>query len=152
MPKYNINYENSVIYKIHCKDESCKDVYVGQTTDFTRRVQAHKNCSSRKIDFLYRTIWDNGGWKNWNIEIIEKFPAKTKQEVLDREQYWINTLQANLNINIRYDPSDYKREWYFKNRERIREFKKMRKEEYNCKIDPENPPDWYLANVNSQKK
>lgn len=166
MPKQNINFENSLIYKIFCKDEKCKDIYVGQTTDFIRRKYAHKNGCHQKNEFLYNIIRDNGGWDNWNMEVVEKIPAKTKQEILDREQYWINELQANLNINVRYDPSEYKREWYFKNRQRIQEFKKKREEGktnfikgvavlriagYDFGNITENPPDWYLENVKNQK-
>jgi len=157
MPKHNINYENSVIYKITCKDENCKDVYVGQTSDIVRRKYAHKSQSQNKNMFLYNVIDENGGWDNWTMEVVEKYLAKSKQDILDREQYWINHLEANLNTHIRYDPSDYKREWYFKNRERIQQHQKhvrdkkiKDKQEYI--IDPENPPDWYLANVKLQKK
>lgn len=155
MPKHNINYENCVIYKIYCKDENCKDIYVGETCDFIRRKYAHKNHSQNKNAFLYKVISENGGWTNWNMEIVEKYLGKSKQDILDREQYWINNLQANLNTHIRYDPSDYKREWYFKNRERIHQHVKDKREQLlNDKkqymIDPENPPDWYLANVKSQ--
>jgi hypothetical protein len=149
MPKQNINYENSIIYKISCKNENCKDIYVGQTCDLIRRRYAHKQQSNKKDKFLYSVINDNGGWDNWNMEVVEKYLAKSKQDILDREQYWINTLQANLNTHIRYDPSDYKREWYFKNREHIQQYKKSKRERYT--IDTENPPDWYLANVKSQK-
>lgn len=157
MPKHNINYENCVIYKISCKDENCKDIYVGETCDFIRRKYAHKHQSQNKNVFLYNVIMDNGGWDNWNMEVIEKYPAKSKQEALDREQYWINTLQASLNTYIRYDPCNYKREWYFKNRETIKERIKKQEQERRDKIikqysvDIENPPDWYLANIKSQK-
>ena len=43
-----IDYSNSVIYKIYCKDENVKDVYVGETTDFIRRKYAHKINSKKK--------------------------------------------------------------------------------------------------------
>lgn len=156
MPKQNINYENSIIYKITCKDANCKDVYVGQTSDIVRRKYAHKQACQKKNMFLYQVIAENGGWDNWNMEVVEKYLAKSKQDILDREQYWINHLEANLNTHIRYDPSDYKREWYFKNRERIRQHQKDKRDKkiqdaQQYVIDPENPPDWYLANVNSQK-
>jgi predicted GIY-YIG superfamily endonuclease len=155
MPKHNINYENCIIYKISCKDENCKDIYIGQTCDLIRRKYAHKTQSQNKNMYLYTVINENGGWENWKMEVVEKYLAKSKQDILDREQYWINTLQANLNTHIRYDPSDYKREWYFKNRERIQQHQKAKRDKviYDKQqyvIDPENPPDWYLANVKSQ--
>lgn len=153
MPKHNINYENCVIYKISCKDENCKDIYVGETCDFIRRKYAHKHQSQNKNVLLYNVIHKNGGWDNWNMEVIEKYPAKSKHEALDREQYWISTLEASLNTHIRYDPTNYKREWYFKNRESNKQRLKEQEQERRDKIikqysvDIENPPDWYLANV-----
>lgn len=166
MPKHNINYDNCIIYKIVCKDENCKDIYVGQTCDFIRRKHAHKAQSQKKNLFLYKIIDENGGWANWNMEVVQEFPATSKQDVLDREQYWINNLQANLNTHVRYDPSDYKREWYFKNRERIQQHQKENRERIQQQqkekeeqmlidkrqyvIDPQNLPDWYLANMKSQ--
>jgi hypothetical protein len=39
MPKAQINYATSVIYKIHCIDESVKDIYVGRTTNYKMRHQ-----------------------------------------------------------------------------------------------------------------
>ena len=37
MPKKEINYQNTIIYKIRCKDLNIKDVYVGHTTNFIQR-------------------------------------------------------------------------------------------------------------------
>ena len=47
MPKVEMNYSNTIIYKIVCKDVSIKECYVGQTTNFTKRKCSHKsNCKS----------------------------------------------------------------------------------------------------------
>ena len=42
MPKAEINYSNTIIYKIYCKNEIVNDVYVGHTTNFTKRKYMHK--------------------------------------------------------------------------------------------------------------
>jgi predicted GIY-YIG superfamily endonuclease len=42
MPRTPINYENTVFYKIVCKDLNLNYCYVGHTTDFIRRKTAHK--------------------------------------------------------------------------------------------------------------
>jgi len=34
MPKENIDYSNTIIYKICCSDFSITDLYVGHTTNF----------------------------------------------------------------------------------------------------------------------
>ena len=47
MPRKEIDYSKTVIYKIVCNDLNVKDVYVGHTTDFTKRKASHKavfNC------------------------------------------------------------------------------------------------------------
>jgi hypothetical protein len=43
MPKENIDYSKTIIYKIVCKDVNIKDCYVGSTTNFTNRKGQHKN-------------------------------------------------------------------------------------------------------------
>ena len=42
MPKHNTDFSKTKIYKIVCKDLNVPDVYVGHTTDFTRRKCKHK--------------------------------------------------------------------------------------------------------------
>ena len=37
-----VNYNNSIIYKLCCKDTNITDIYVGSTTNFYRRKQDHK--------------------------------------------------------------------------------------------------------------
>ena len=41
-----VNYNNSVIYKISCKDESITDTYIGATTCLARRKYDHKRYSN----------------------------------------------------------------------------------------------------------
>ena len=37
MPKNEIDYSNTIIYKITCLDPNITDVYVGHTTNFVQR-------------------------------------------------------------------------------------------------------------------
>ena len=73
MPKTDINYSNTIIYKIICKDISIKDIYIGHTTNFIQRKYAHKiACKTIQNNLrLYRYIRDNGGWENWDMIQIE---------------------------------------------------------------------------------
>ena len=43
MPKNNINYSNTIIYKIVCIDLNIKDLYIGSTTDSYNRKSNHKS-------------------------------------------------------------------------------------------------------------
>ena len=47
MPKTIINYSKTIIYRIVCRDLTIKDCYIGHTTNFIKRKQAHKsNCNN----------------------------------------------------------------------------------------------------------
>ena len=66
MPKVPLNYQNTVIYKIVCNDLNIEDVYVGHTTNFTKRKYAHKYSSENQngIQYenkIYKTIRKYGG-------------------------------------------------------------------------------------------
>ena len=98
--KPDINYSNTIIYKIQCKDRNCRDVYVGHTTNFINRVLSHKRCSGNIANTnikLYRTIMENGGWDNWDMIEIEKYNCSNLTEARIREQYYYELLNANLN-------------------------------------------------------
>ena len=42
MPKNEIDYSNTIIYSISCKDKTISDVYVGHTTNLIKRKCQHK--------------------------------------------------------------------------------------------------------------
>ena len=78
MPKTEIDYSNTIIYKITCKDPNVTDIYVGYTTNFIQRKHSHKqSCTNIKSTNykckLYEVIRNNGGWNNWQMEIINIF-------------------------------------------------------------------------------
>ena len=100
MPKTEIDYSNTIIYKITCNDDNIKDVYVGHTTNFVQRKYAHKqSCINEKYGIckLYDVIRNNGGWNNWKMEIINFFNCKDHYEARIKEQEYFVSLNANLN-------------------------------------------------------
>jgi len=102
MPKTEIDYSTTIIYKITCKDENIKDLYVGHTTNFIQRKHAHKQNaintkSSNHKCKLYEVIRANGGWTNWTMEIINFFNCKDHYEARKKEQEYFILLNANLN-------------------------------------------------------
>jgi predicted GIY-YIG superfamily endonuclease len=42
MPRQNVNYQKTLIYKLVCNDLEVKEIYVGQTTNFRNRKDTHK--------------------------------------------------------------------------------------------------------------
>ena len=99
MPKTDIDYGNTIIYKIYCKDTNIKDLYVGHTTNFVQRKYAHKMCviSNYENSKLYKIIRENGGWDNWTMEIVDFFNCNNQYEARIKEQQYFISLNANLN-------------------------------------------------------
>ena len=102
MPKTDIDYSNTIIYKITCIDPTINDTYVGHTTNFVQRKHAHKqSCTNtRSSNYkckLYETIRNNGGWINWKMEIINFFNCSNHYDARKKEQEYFVLLNANLN-------------------------------------------------------
>ena len=135
MPRKPINYQTSVMYKIVCDVLTVKYCYVGHTTDFTKRKYTHKtSCTNVKDKLynlkLYTTIRANGGWDNWTMVLIEKYPCENKQQALQRERFWYEELNADLNMvrpymteeEIKQRIKDYQKN----NQEKLKEHAKTR--------------------------
>jgi hypothetical protein len=102
MPHCDIDYSNTIIYKITCKDQEVSDIYVGHTTNFVQRKHAHKQtCNNpNAVSYnckVYRIIRTHGGWNNWHMEIINFFNCADLFEAKQKEQEYFISLHANLN-------------------------------------------------------
>ena len=136
MPKKEIDYSKSIIYKIVCKDPEVKECYVGSTTDLTRRRQGHKNTCNNVNDkrsdlYVYRFIRENGGFDNWEVVKIEDYPCENREDLHKRERYNLETLKASLNTVI---PSrkekEQKKEYYLKNRDKFIEYTRKHQKQF----------------------
>jgi hypothetical protein len=99
MPKEVVDYSNTIIYKIYCKDISIDDVYVGHTTNFSKRKYQHKascNNLNKKLK-IYNIIRKNGGWENWDMVEIGKYSCKDNTEARIKEQEHYELLKCSLN-------------------------------------------------------
>ena len=130
MAKQNVNYQNTKMYKIVCKNLAITDCYAGHTTEFRRRKSQHKHsCNTpedKKYNYpVYKFIRENGGWDNWQIIEIEKFPCNDANEARARERYHYEKLNANLNGNVpNRSNKEYNDKWRSDNIERVQEYKK----------------------------
>ena len=102
MPRKEINYANTMIYKIVCNDTRITDVYVGNTTNFIKRKQQHKDAcnnpnSTSYSSLVYETIRANGGWINWSMIEIIKLSCVDGNEARRIERSYIESLEATLN-------------------------------------------------------
>lgn len=92
------DYSNTIIYKIYCKDETIKDVYIGHTTNFLQRKNQHKNYVNNNENVkLYNFISKNGGWDNWEMIEIGKYNCNNAKEARIKEQE--HFMQENSTLN-----------------------------------------------------
>ena len=112
MSKNEPDYSSTIIYKINCKDECIKDLYVGHTTNFVQRKYQHKMACNKPYNKckLYETIRNNGGWENWNMEIVNFFNCIDSCEARKKEQEYFLSLNANLNSVEPFPNSKQKQE------------------------------------------
>lgn len=111
MPRLPINYANSIIYRLVCKDVNVTDSYVGSTTQFTVRKAKHKSATYNEKDrlfnsLLYTTIRANGGFENWSMLEVEKVNCETRRELEVRERHFIEFYKSNLNFNMPREDDD----------------------------------------------
>jgi hypothetical protein len=139
------NYANTNIYKISQKDCDNNFIYVGHTTHFIERKADHKystnNTNATKYNLsLYKYIRENGGWENWEMILVEKYPCESLREAEMREEYWRLFFNAKLNKKkcylsdeflLNYSKNYYKenilknKQYYQDNKEKIIEKHKI---------------------------
>ena len=130
-------YQNSVIYKLcHQDDLENKNIYIGSTTNFTRRKHAHKsahnNENKKEYNYpIYKFIRDNGGWDEWQMIPIEVFPCNDKKELEVKERHHIELLKPKLNNRM---PNRTIKEWIEDNKEKLKQYQKKYNEDNKEKI------------------
>ena len=130
MPRQNIDYTKTIIYKIVCNDENIDYLYIGSTTNFTKRKNSHKSCYNNENNKNYNQkkyveMRNNGDWDNFKMIEIEKYPCNDKREAEAREEEIRKELKANMNSNRCFTTEDQRillrKEYYNENKEKIRE-------------------------------
>jgi len=124
MPKVSIDYSNTCIYKlVHIDDLNDENIYVGHTTNIVQRKYKHKsscgNPNNKEYNLkVYQFIRENGGWDQWNMILIEKYPCNDVYEAIARERYWKRELNSTLNTQ---EPGRTIKEYNEENKEKIHE-------------------------------
>ena len=118
------DYQQGKIYKI-INHELPNLIYYGSTTRtlnnrFSRHKNKYNNCSS-KIMFSVGTP---------EIILLEEYPCETKQELEERERYYI---EGNECVN-HYIPCRTKKEYYEDNKEKLNEQSKQYKQDNKEKL------------------
>jgi predicted GIY-YIG superfamily endonuclease len=87
-------------YRFVCEDINIESCYVGYTTNFTNRKNAHKTgCNSGNHLKIYETMRENGGWNNWRMIEIENRICSSRQDAERIESEFINQFKTNMNTN-----------------------------------------------------
>lgn len=125
-------------YRFVCNDPNISNMYVGSCINLTKRKSQHKSGCNNPNDtnyhlLVYKTIRDNGGWLNWRLLEIENKIVKDKTEATQREQYWIEFYNAQMNMRkLNFNQREYREQ----NKERInayqREYKEQNREQLNA--------------------
>jgi len=153
------DHSKSVVYMIKKKDDDDNEnVYVGSAVDFRKRKWEHKtrcnNPNSKGYNYkIYKYIRENGGWDEWIMIIIEKYPCNNKDELVKREDEIMCKIKSNLNDRRakrskkewRIDNLDKIKKNYENNKEKILEQKKEYRENNRDKIK-ERDKKWYENN------
>ena len=154
MPKIPMDYSKNIIYKIVCNDLSVEECYVGHTINMSMRKWAHKtvcnNEKSKSYNYkIYKIIRENGGWGNWSMLLVEKFPCKDSSEACKREREVYEELDAIMNTRRPYrtqeelkeEHKEYKKQYREDHKEYYKQYKKQyyqeRKEQNKAKIECE---------------
>ena len=141
------DYSKTIIYKIVCNDLNVKNCYVGHTINMTKRKCVHKSiCHNEKNKAhnlkIYQIIHENGGWDNWSMLLVEKFPCKDKYEACKREREVYEELEAKLNTirphrtqeELKEERKEYEKQYREEHKEvkaeKMKEYRQEHKEEY----------------------
>ena len=142
MPRLPTDYSKTVIYVLKCKDDNVTEEYIGSTTDFTKRKNQHKSdcnnenrrCYNQKN---YKFIRENGGWSNWLMIELEKYPCNDKREAEYREEKIRVERNATLNMKRAFTTEEqlleykkqYKEQYKEQNKDQITEYHKQYKKQ-----------------------
>tara|TARA_R110001632_G_C11248074_1_gene408515 strand:+ start:334 stop:927 length:594 start_codon:yes stop_codon:yes gene_type:complete len=136
MPRLNVDYSKTVIYKIQHNDDETL-LYVGSTTNFNKRKSQHKNACKNESDKnhnlkVYRMIRENGGWDCFSMTKIEDYPCENGRDAEAREDKLMRELKANMNAHRAFieDPIAENRVYNLRWRQNNREEEKARHKHY----------------------
>ena len=133
--------DNGKIYKL-INTENDK-IYIGSSNNqyLSQRMNLHnqicKDTSGRRNSKLYIFMREIGIEK-FKIELIEKYVCETKQQLVEREQYWIEQLKPELNTiraiaNPNYD-KECRKKYRDENKDKIKEIQKKFYEEHKEEV------------------
>lgn len=111
------NYQNGKIYRIVCNQTGLQ--YIGSTTiPLVARLSYHRTLLKDGRSGTSKIVLENN---DYNIVLIEDYPCDRKEELLQKERFYIETMEC-VNKKV---PMQTQKEWYEKNREELIERQKI---------------------------
>ena len=159
MPRKEIDYSKTIIYKLQHEDNE-ELVYVGHTTEFVKRKNKHKNnCVNEKSNGynhkVYQMIRANGGWDCFKMVMIVEYPCANLLEACKKEDECMRELKANMNsfsaVSDREKRLERQKQYYKENKEEIKEQRKKYIEANKDEIK-EKTKQYYEANKEKKKE
>ena len=146
------DYSKCCVYKLCCKDATIESIYIGSTTNITKRKSDHKTRCSNPNDsaynqYKYEFIRDHGGWQNWDLIVLEQFSCHSKMEQHKIERDYVEKLKPTLNRNI---PANYQTGDVYNKKEYDQRYKKERYEVIRDKVI-EKQKQYYETNKEQAK-
>ena len=140
-------YEKGKICKI--TDGGYEKCYIGSTCeDLSKRLARHREKHRQHLRQKYRKVYvfelfDEYGVENCKIELIENYPCKSKEELLQREGHYIRSIECvNKKINGRTkkqyqeehkeENKERCKEWARNNHEKLMQYRQDRKEQLDA--------------------
>ena len=144
------DYSKTIIYKIVCKDETVDYLYVGSTTNFTKRKYTHKNACNNETNNDYNQkkyveMRNNGGWENFRMIEVEKYPCHDKREAEKREEELRLELRANMNSYKCYTTAEQEKEQMKESRKKYRDLNKDKYKQYRD-LNKDKAKEYYEKN------
>lgn len=91
-----MDYKNGCIYKII--NDQTNDIYVGSTCQpLSKRMAKHRSdCKMIPDRPVYKKMTEIG-IGHFKIILVEDYPCTKKEELVAREQHWIDLLKPSMN-------------------------------------------------------
>ena len=94
------DYSNSKVYKLINSVDS--KIYIGSTTQsLCKRLAKHKSDAKKNPQFVHKHF-NTIGWDTVRIILIETVECSNKEQLMMREQYYIDLLKPSLNRRSAY--------------------------------------------------
>jgi hypothetical protein len=147
-----VNYSNGKVYKIEPLNGEEGEIYIGSTTKelLSQRMTKHRGqynewLNGKKAKTTSFDLFEKYGIENCKIILLELVNAKSKDELISREAFFIRSLKC-VNKNI---PDRTKKEYREDNKDKLKE--KEYRENNKDKIK-ENYKKYYYNNIDKLKE